>query len=102
MPDIDIHALMHEEQEKHEKRKQAHSRWLEEKSADPNDLIDAYVTGHRQVLLSGGVVSASSRAFVTVSGGGGLDVQLAGNALVPSGTETTFTQGSRLSVMRVC
>ena len=63
---------------------------------------DGYVTGHRQVLLSGGVVSASSRAFVTVSGGGGLDVQLVGNVLAPSGTETTFAQGSRLSVMRVC
>ncbi len=63
---------------------------------------DGYIAAHRQVLIVGGAVTASSRAFVTVSGGGGLDVQLVGNALAPSGMEMTFGQGSRLSVMRVC
>ena len=63
---------------------------------------DGYTAGHRQILMMGGVVAAQSEAFVTVSGGGGLDVQLVGNVIAASGAETTFAQGSRLSVMRVC
>ena len=63
---------------------------------------DGFSAASNAVIAAGGILSAHAEVFITISGGGGLDIMLNAATLISGGAEFAVANTSRLSVHKRC